>query len=435
MIFVFDRELHTVPDEGHLRTGFYYEKSQYMSNVASGNEVAGFLGHGSLFIDIFKSKTEFKTILTDNITDETDLLYVIEPWPLFNGVKEKKGFENVANPANWNRTLDFIPKKILWLAKDKRLTILFHIPEYSTGLHVIRKSLDNRIETLKIPPSQIKFISGIKYDSWYYWPSFEYSQLVNYVHGDETVKSVNLSRRKKKYTFLNRVDKGHRRYVAINLWKRGLQTDGYFSYSFARFAFEKGKYELKRGGCEEKPYEFNPVNWELTYDEWKKFYKMGPWTADKLTLEEHNNHWHVEPQHYNDAYWNFVTETGVTTHTFLSEKTFKPIANLQPFVIIGSMHSLRLLRELGYKTFGKFIDESYDDIKNSDTRIKSATRQAIKLAQMSHEEHIKLITQLKPILEHNQKHFFSSKNRIENFVKYIYGNNPDYNWLKDCKYA
>ena len=47
---------------------------------------------------------------------------------------------------------------------------------------------------------------------------------------------------------------------------------------------------------------------------------------------------------------------------------------------------------------------------------------------------IKSIKQIKPILEHNQQHFFSSKNRIENFVKYIYGADPAYNWLKDCKY-
>jgi len=433
MIFVFDKELYTVPNEGDLRTGFYHEKSQYMSNVASGNEDHGFLGHGSLFIDIFKSKTPFETILTDNITDETDLLYVIEPWPSFYGLKEK--LVNVKNPRDWHRILEFIPEKILQLAKDKRLTILLHIPEYTTGLHVIRKSMNNKIETLKIPPSQVKFISGIKYDSWYYWPGFEYSQLLNYVHGDETIQSVKLTKRKKKFTCLNRIDKGHRRYVAVNLWKRSLARVGYFSYSFIQFAFEDGYYVLKKTNWDDEPHEFDSIDWDLPYFEWKKFYEMGPWTADDLTIHEHNDHWHVEPQHYNDAYWNFITETGTSSHPFLSEKTFKPIANLQPFVMMGSLHSLKLLHDLGYKTFGEFIDESYDNIKNPEIRIKAATRQAINLAKMSHPEHIKLMKQLKPILEHNQQHFFSSKNRIENFVKYIHGDKPDYNWLKDCKYA
>ena len=435
MIFVFDKEFYTVPDEVNFRAGFYYEKSQYMSNVASGQTDTGILGHGSLFIDIFKSKSEFKTILTDNITDETDLLYVIEPWPMFNGIKGKKGYENIGHPINWNQTLEFIPKKILQLAKDKRLIILFHIPEFMTGLDMIDKTIKNRVTILKIPESQIKFISGVKCDGWYYWPGFEYSQLVNYVHGDDTISSVKLTQRKKKFTCLNRVDKGHRRYVAVNLWKRELVREGYFSYSFAQFGFEKGHYILKKTNWDDEPHEYNPIGWDMPYHEWKKFYEMGPWTADKLTIEEHNHHYHVEPQHYNDAYWNYVTETGVENEPFLSEKTFKPIANFQPFIIMGGRRSLKLLQDLGYKTFGDFIDESYDNIKIPEIRIKAATRQAIILAKMSHAEHIKLMKQIKPILEHNQRHFFSSKNRIENFVKYIHGDKPDYNWLKDCKYA
>jgi hypothetical protein len=95
---------------------------------------------------------------------------------------------------------------------------------------------------------------------------------------------------------------------------------------------------------------------------------------------------------------------------------------------------LRLLHSLGYKTFGDFIDESYDKVENPEIRIRKATRQAIELARMSHKQHMKLMRRIKPILEHNQRHFFNSKNRIEHFVKYIYGGKSAYNWLKDCKY-
>jgi hypothetical protein len=47
---------------------------------------------------------------------------------------------------------------------------------------------------------------------------------------------------------------------------------------------------------------------------------------------------------------------------FLSEKTFKPIACMQPFIIAGNRHSLMKLKQRGYKTFEGFIDESYDDL-------------------------------------------------------------------------
>ena len=426
MMFVFDKTFHTVPDEGHLCSGFYYEKTQYMGNVAKGLADDGILGHGSLFIDIFHSKTPYDTILTDDITDETELLYLIEPWPLFNGIRDQAGLTNVFNPVNWNRTLDFVPDKIIQLAKDKRLTILLHIPEFSFGLPLIKAHLRNTTKTLGIPKSQFKFISGIKDKDWYYWPGFEYSQFVCY-NDVEVVKEVNLKRRKKKFTCLNRIDKGHRRYVAVNLWKRELSKAGFFSYSFGKFTYEG----LQKAHWNDEPHGFDSIDWDLPYYEWKKFYESGPWTADKLSIEEHNHHWHVEHQHYNQAYWNYVTETGMEKKPFLSEKTFKPIANLQPFIIMGDRHSLQLLHDLGYKTFGDYIDESYDDVKNPELRIKAATREAITLAKMSHAKHIKLMKQLKPILEHNQQHFFSSKNRINNFVKYLYGNDPAYNWLKE----
>jgi hypothetical protein len=45
---------------------------------------------------------------------------------------------------------------------------------------------------------------------------------------------------------------------------------------------------------------------------------------------------------------------------FLSEKLFKPIACMHPFIILGNKDSLKKLREMGYKTFDGFIDERYD---------------------------------------------------------------------------
>lgn len=46
---------------------------------------------------------------------------------------------------------------------------------------------------------------------------------------------------------------------------------------------------------------------------------------------------------------------------FISEKSFKPIAAMQPFITVGSQHALKYIRKLGFKTFHPYIDESYDD--------------------------------------------------------------------------
>jgi hypothetical protein len=45
---------------------------------------------------------------------------------------------------------------------------------------------------------------------------------------------------------------------------------------------------------------------------------------------------------------------------FVTEKIWKPIIAQQPFVVHGNHLYLQKLREMGFKTFGQYFDESYD---------------------------------------------------------------------------
>lgn len=64
-----------------------------------------------------------------------------------------------------------------------------------------------------------------------------------------------------------------------------------------------------------------------------------------------------------DSWLSVVSEASFAEDTcFISEKTFKPIATRQPFILYGNKHSLKYLKDLGYKTFDGFIDESYDNL-------------------------------------------------------------------------
>ena len=58
--------------------------------------------------------------------------------------------------------------------------------------------------------------------------------------------------------------------------------------------------------------------------------------------------------------FELVTETDVFNSLFITEKTFKPILNKSPFLISGSPYTLAYLRKLGFETFDKLFDESYD---------------------------------------------------------------------------
>ena len=66
-----------------------------------------------------------------------------------------------------------------------------------------------------------------------------------------------------------------------------------------------------------------------------------------------------------------VSETAFNhPHPNFSEKTVSALVSNRPFVIIGAHGSLRTLKEKGYKTFDNFIDESYDNIKDPNQRMK-----------------------------------------------------------------
>jgi len=68
---------------------------------------------------------------------------------------------------------------------------------------------------------------------------------------------------------------------------------------------------------------------------------------------------------------NLVTETfylpiwNKIGHLFISEKTFKPIVAKQMFIIVGPKGTLQFLKNLGFKTFDNFIDESYDQMPDN----------------------------------------------------------------------
>ena len=43
----------------------------------------------------------------------------------------------------------------------------------------------------------------------------------------------------------------------------------------------------------------------------------------------------------------------------ITEKTYKPIAFMQPFILVAAAGSLRHVQDMGFKTFNEFWDESY----------------------------------------------------------------------------
>jgi hypothetical protein len=55
-----------------------------------------------------------------------------------------------------------------------------------------------------------------------------------------------------------------------------------------------------------------------------------------------------------------LREDELDAPAMISEKTFFAMRNFHPFLIMGEPNSLHRLRDHGYQTFSRWIDESYD---------------------------------------------------------------------------
>lgn len=110
---------------------------------------------------------------------------------------------------------------------------------------------------------------------------------------------------------------------------------------------------------------------------------------------------------YLDSYINLTTETLFFEDChYMSEKIFKPIANLQPFINIGSPHTLTELKKLGFKTFSDFWDESYDTELNPIKRMEKIENLITYLSEISMDELHNLYYSILPICIYNQQKLF-----------------------------
>jgi len=120
--------------------------------------------------------------------------------------------------------------------------------------------------------------------------------------------------------------------------------------------------------------------------------------------------WSNFSHQYKRIYFNIVTESCYYEDCiYMSEKIFKPISNLVPFIIVSNPFFLAKLREIGFKTFHPWIDESYDEETNNDKRFFMILDEIKRLCSMSKEEIHKWYYEMEDILLHNQKHFSDYK--------------------------
>ena len=199
-------------------------------------------------------------------------------------------------------------------------------------------------------------------------PKYYYSEPTSLGFTANSSLDINVRKFDKKFICLNRVDRPHRR-IVFDYMNRKHQSDSFLSYA---------------------PMEENNPRRTI---------------LDNPDISEIGNLENAFTTTYQlKSFCNIITET-LTYNSFIhiTEKIDKCFSAGQPFLLVAGMGYLTKLKELGFKTFDKWWDESYDREMLFSLRIEKIKKNIDTIASWSIEECEKVYTEMIPTLIHNQK--------------------------------
>ena len=307
-----------------------------------------------------------------------------------------------------NKDIGFkcISEKYLEDVREHRAKIvMIHQFEGYSGMNIYNNDLetiDGWIRESNLPDSGVHYIHGnllvdevrkqrgLKFechpvsifDSW-----VDYRLLTNEIVDFEPIDE--------KYLLLsyNRNPRPHRIHLVHELIKNDL--------------FDKGKISLGR---------FDP------HGEYEELSKMTPIEIDR-TLDIN---WavNIEFPDYSSTFISLVTETLIDTSIlFMSEKIWKPIVAGHPFIVLGNVNTLLYLKEQGYKTFDKWIDESYDLEPDHHKKIDMVINELNKFKTKSIEELKEIRKEMYDVCLFNRKKFIQIIKNKYDYNEHGWSNN------------
>ena len=141
-----------------------------------------------------------------------------------------------------------------------------------------------------------------------------------------------------------------------------------------------------------------------------------------------NENWsrHLNPSWYDRTNFSVVVESYMRNsrdnrgmRTEVSEKLFKPMAYEHPFVVYGSVDTLKYLEDQGFATFDNLFDPSYDSIEDDDLRFEAVTQQILSAVDRWHRGELGRDAETLRRTKHNRDHFYQDAWVLEQIKKEI----------------
>ena len=117
----------------------------------------------------------------------------------------------------------------------------------------------------------------------------------------------------------------------------------------------------------------------------------------------------IEPNNPSlNAFCSILVESETyTENLFISEKTAKCIIHEIPFICFSSKNFLETLKKLGFKTFDKWWDESYDQEEDLTIRIKKICKLVEQINSKDYNELNEIYLEMRDTLIHNKKLYYN----------------------------
>jgi hypothetical protein len=136
----------------------------------------------------------------------------------------------------------------------------------------------------------------------------------------------------------------------------------------------------------------------------KKEYELPDVDPENYPLYGRDQDIFIKP--YEDTACSLISETNDGNEIFITEKLWKPIMCGQFFIVHGSYLYLQKIKELGFKTFSSYFDESYDLESNPVKRVEKLVSLIEDLKVFDWKD---AYMSSKKIRQHNNELFWSDK--------------------------
>ena len=196
-------------------------------------------------------------------------------------------------------------------------------------------------------------------------------------------------RRRKRFISLNRTIRPVKALFLLKLMQQGLFDVGYISLGIVGEVSggkvvsldEFGDMLTRVHGLGHLAAELRPYLEQLA--------AMGPVSLDSTDEEPATPPRHavltpVPFRAYAKSWFTVVTESEASDRLHrITEKALKPILNFHPFLVLGSVGSLRLLRAYGFETFRGMFHEAYDEALQRRVRFDAVFEETRRLCLVS----------------------------------------------------